>query len=113
MDFTPNLVEIWTLYGVGTLMIAARIFVRTKMVGIRGYSPDDYLVWLAWVSVASPESLACDIMRLTPRLVGVHKCHSHGPRFYSSRTGEAYLNADTRTTGGYASIRTTVLGIRV
>lgn len=54
MDFTPDLIEIWTLYGVGTLMIAARIFVRTKLVGVRGYSPDDYLIWLAWVSQLFP-----------------------------------------------------------
>ena len=49
MDFTTTLVEIWTLYFVGTVMMAARVFVRTKMVGVRGYSPDDYLVWFAWV----------------------------------------------------------------
>jgi hypothetical protein len=49
MDFTPNLAEIWTLYAVGTIMIGARVFVRTKLVGIQGYRADDYLVWLTWV----------------------------------------------------------------
>ncbi|KAH7246546.1 hypothetical protein BKA59DRAFT_455584 [Fusarium tricinctum] len=49
MDFTPNLAEIWTLYAVGTIMIGARVFVRTKLVGIQGYRADDYLVWLTWM----------------------------------------------------------------
>ncbi|KAI5458587.1 hypothetical protein BGZ63DRAFT_416207 [Mariannaea sp. PMI_226] len=49
MGFTPNLIEMWVLYGVGSMMIAARAFVRTKLVGVRGYRVDDYLVWLAWM----------------------------------------------------------------
>lgn len=48
--FTVNLAEIWTLYSLGTLMICARTFVRVRTVGVRGFRPDDYLVWFAWVS---------------------------------------------------------------
>lgn len=52
MDFTPNLVEIYTLYGIGTCMIFARIACRTKLVGVRGWHPDDYIIFLSWVSTA-------------------------------------------------------------
>lgn len=47
---TPEaLIEIWTLYAFGSLFIFLRVFSRTKLVGIRGYRLDDYLVWFAWV----------------------------------------------------------------
>ncbi|KAF2713130.1 hypothetical protein K504DRAFT_369566 [Pleomassaria siparia CBS 279.74] len=48
MDFTRNLAEIWTLYVIGSFMIFMRAFCRTRMVGIRGYKADDYLVWVTW-----------------------------------------------------------------
>ncbi|OLN85549.1 hypothetical protein CCHL11_05805 [Colletotrichum chlorophyti] len=48
MEIDPSLVEIWTLYTIATLMIAARVFCRTKLVGVSGYRPDDYLAFLAW-----------------------------------------------------------------
>ncbi|KAF2689762.1 hypothetical protein K458DRAFT_427868 [Lentithecium fluviatile CBS 122367] len=48
MDFTPNIVEIWTLYGIGTCMVFVRAFCRTRLVGLRGYCADDYLIWFAW-----------------------------------------------------------------
>ncbi len=57
MDFTPFLAEIWTLYGLGSLMVFARVYVRTSLVGVRGYRPDDYLVWFACrVSPVSQEA---------------------------------------------------------
>ncbi|KAM5466951.1 hypothetical protein MauCBS54593_005570 [Microsporum audouinii] len=49
MDLTPVLVETWTLYAIGSTMIGARVFVRTRLVGIQGYGPDDYLVWFTWL----------------------------------------------------------------
>lgn len=49
MDLTPVLVETWTLYAIGSTMIGARVFVRTRLVGVQGYGPDDYLVWFTWV----------------------------------------------------------------
>ncbi|KAF4953936.1 hypothetical protein FSARC_12292 [Fusarium sarcochroum] len=39
-----QIAEIWILYVIGTAMIAARVFCRTKMVGWRNYQWDDYLV---------------------------------------------------------------------
>ncbi|KAF5579312.1 integral membrane protein PTH11 [Fusarium pseudoanthophilum] len=39
-----QIAEIWILYVIGTAMIGARIFCRTKMVGYRNYDWDDYLV---------------------------------------------------------------------
>ncbi|EGD87392.1 hypothetical protein H112_05936 [Trichophyton rubrum D6] len=49
MDLTPVLVETWTLYAIGSTMIGARVFVRTRLVGVQGYGPDDYLVWFTWL----------------------------------------------------------------
>ncbi|KAL7627400.1 hypothetical protein AAE478_001593 [Parahypoxylon ruwenzoriense] len=42
--FVGNIVEIWFLYFFGSLIIAARIYCRTKLVGYSGYQLDDYLV---------------------------------------------------------------------
>ncbi|KAI1379367.1 hypothetical protein F4677DRAFT_442341 [Hypoxylon crocopeplum] len=42
--FVGNIVEIWFLYFFGSLAIAARIYCRTKLVGVKGYQLDDYLV---------------------------------------------------------------------
>lgn len=44
MALASQIAEIWILYVLGILMIAARIFCRTKMVGYRNYEWDDYLV---------------------------------------------------------------------
>ncbi|KAK7985138.1 hypothetical protein PG988_002760 [Apiospora saccharicola] len=41
--------EIWTLYGIGSCLIIARLFVRIKMVGFRGLQPDDFIV--VWVFI--------------------------------------------------------------
>lgn len=48
-----QIAEIWILYVIGTAMIAARIFCRTKMVGYRNYDWDDYLVIAVAVSLHS------------------------------------------------------------
>lgn len=48
MDFTPNIVEIFTLYSIGTCMVIARVVSRTKLVGVRGWHPDDYLIFVSW-----------------------------------------------------------------
>jgi len=50
-----QLAEIWFLYGIGILMIAARVFCRTELVGWSGYQPDDYLVLIVAVSLPLPE----------------------------------------------------------
>ncbi|EKJ76017.1 hypothetical protein FPSE_03789 [Fusarium pseudograminearum CS3096] len=41
-----QLIEIWILYAMGILIIAARVFCRTKLVGYKNYDWDDYLVVL-------------------------------------------------------------------
>jgi hypothetical protein len=46
-----QIAEIWILYVIGTAMIGARIFCRTKMVGYRNYDWDDYLVIAVAVSL--------------------------------------------------------------
>ncbi|KAK1700491.1 hypothetical protein BDP55DRAFT_643129 [Colletotrichum godetiae] len=48
MEIDPNLLEIWTLYAVATLMITARVFCRTKQVGVSGFRPDDYIIFFTW-----------------------------------------------------------------
>lgn len=50
MAFTYNpLVEMWTLYAVGSLLIFLRSATRLRMVGLQGFKPDDYLIWFSWV----------------------------------------------------------------
>ncbi|KAH7140339.1 hypothetical protein B0J13DRAFT_504495 [Dactylonectria estremocensis] len=44
------LAETWSLYGVGTLIIFSRIFCRWWTIGLRGFQPDDYLIFLSWVT---------------------------------------------------------------
>ncbi|KAI8648229.1 hypothetical protein NCS57_01490900 [Fusarium keratoplasticum] len=55
MALAGQIAEIWILYVLGVLMIAARIFCRTKMVGYRNYEWDDYLViGVAFMWTAAP-----------------------------------------------------------
>ena len=49
MDPTPSVIEIWTLYTIGSFMIFARAYCRTRLVGFRGYAVDDYLIWATWL----------------------------------------------------------------
>lgn len=49
----PSIIEIWTLYAIGSLMITARLFVRVKLVGFSRLHPDDFLVCLALVGFFS------------------------------------------------------------
>jgi hypothetical protein len=44
------LAETWSLFTLGTIFIGLRVFSRTRMVGIAGYHPDDYMIFFAWVS---------------------------------------------------------------
>ncbi|KAK3312087.1 hypothetical protein B0H66DRAFT_505538 [Apodospora peruviana] len=44
------LIETWTLYAFGTLVIFARIVCRWRMIGIYNFKPDDYLIVLAWIT---------------------------------------------------------------
>ncbi|PSN73633.1 hypothetical protein BS50DRAFT_191908 [Corynespora cassiicola Philippines] len=51
MTVTPleaALIETWTLFGFGSIAIILRVFSRTRLVGISGYHPDDYLIWFGW-----------------------------------------------------------------
>lgn len=59
--FVGNVVEIWILYFFGMLAIAARIYCRTKLVGVKGYQIDDYLV----IAVAVSSRKARDLRRRT------------------------------------------------
>ncbi|RYP73831.1 hypothetical protein DL771_003409 [Monosporascus sp. 5C6A] len=43
-SLTGQVVEIWFLYLIGALMISARIYCRTKLVGLKNYKLDDYLI---------------------------------------------------------------------
>lgn len=50
MAITYNpLVEMWTLYVVGSILIFLRCATRLRMVGFQGFKPDDYLIWFSWV----------------------------------------------------------------
>lgn len=50
-----NITELWLLFFFGLCFLAVRIWVRTKMVGIKGYDLDDWLV--IGVVVSSLENL--------------------------------------------------------
>jgi len=43
------LIETWTLYSAGVIFIGLRVFSRTRLVGVRGYRLDDYLIWICLV----------------------------------------------------------------
>jgi len=43
--------ESWTLYSIGMAFIILRTYARIKRNGVRGLSMDDYIMWLAAVSV--------------------------------------------------------------
>ncbi|KAI0389908.1 hypothetical protein F5Y17DRAFT_469311 [Xylariaceae sp. FL0594] len=47
---SEQLIETWVLYSLGSLVIFTRIAVRLRMVGIRGFMPDDYLIFLSWAT---------------------------------------------------------------
>lgn len=50
-----NIIELWLLSFFGLCFLAARIWVRTKMVGMKGYDLDDWL--FIGVVVSSLENL--------------------------------------------------------
>jgi hypothetical protein len=45
-------ITLWTLYAFGVLVTVLRTYARVKAVGWSRFEADDYLVWLAVVSVA-------------------------------------------------------------
>ncbi|KAF3764033.1 hypothetical protein M406DRAFT_261273 [Cryphonectria parasitica EP155] len=49
MAYSEPLVETWALYGVSSALIFLRSLCRWRMVGFRGFEPDDYLVCFSWV----------------------------------------------------------------
>lgn len=50
MGFTYSaLVEIWALYVIGSLIIFLRVACRWRMVGVRNFKMDDYIIWFSWV----------------------------------------------------------------
>ncbi|KAG8163572.1 hypothetical protein KVR01_006869 [Diaporthe batatas] len=65
MAFTYNpLVEMWTLYVVGSMLIFIRVATRWRMVGLQGFKPDDYLVWFSWIVYT--------VMSIAAHICGVH-----------------------------------------
>ena len=61
-------IEPWALYAGGSVIIFLRIFTRTKMVGVRGYWFDDYLVIPAWVCQFFPGDGLVMWLKEVPRL---------------------------------------------
>ncbi|KAH9907584.1 hypothetical protein F4778DRAFT_546881 [Xylariomycetidae sp. FL2044] len=43
-------VETWALYSAGSLVMFTRIACRWRMVGWSGFKPDDYIIFLSWVT---------------------------------------------------------------
>lgn len=48
-------VESWTLFSVGAVVIFMRLVARLKMVGFAGLKPDDYLMFIGLVSTCINE----------------------------------------------------------
>ncbi|KAI1251711.1 hypothetical protein MGN70_006279 [Eutypa lata] len=46
---SSELIETWTLYAVGSLVIFARIGCRWRMIGFSAFQPDDYIIVFSWV----------------------------------------------------------------
>ncbi|KAK9794473.1 hypothetical protein SCARD494_05543 [Seiridium cardinale] len=45
-----ELIETWTLYAIGSLVIFARIGCRLRMIGLSGFKPDDYIIIFSWAT---------------------------------------------------------------
>ncbi|RYP33636.1 hypothetical protein DL767_004685 [Monosporascus sp. MG133] len=50
MGAPSELIETWCLYGVGSLIIFARIVCRWRLIGPQGLKPDDYIIFFSWVT---------------------------------------------------------------
>ena len=44
-------VELWTLYSVGVFVTILRTYARISQVGFKNLRADDFLIWLAIVSI--------------------------------------------------------------
>jgi hypothetical protein len=59
-------ITLWTLYAFGVLVTALRTYARVKAVGWSRFEADDYLVWVAVVSVPLHAPIACPGCRFNP-----------------------------------------------
>jgi hypothetical protein len=50
-------VELWTLYSFGVAVTLLRTYARVRAVGFRNLKADDYLIWVAIVSLSYEFSL--------------------------------------------------------
>ncbi|KJZ68689.1 hypothetical protein HIM_11916 [Hirsutella minnesotensis 3608] len=50
MGAREALIETWCLYAFGSVIIFARVACRWRMVGISGFKPDDYIIFLSWMT---------------------------------------------------------------
>ncbi|VUC26223.1 unnamed protein product [Clonostachys rosea] len=48
MTSNSALIETWCLYAVGSLIFMGRIACRIRTIGVAGFKPDDYIVFLSW-----------------------------------------------------------------
>lgn len=54
MGAPPELIETWTLYAIGSLIIFARIACRLQMAGMSEFQFDDYIIFFSWVGSNHP-----------------------------------------------------------
>lgn len=62
-EIVKLLVEIWIEYAIGMLFIFARILVRLRLVGLRNFDVDDYLIFLTAVSAVHRSAKHCAEVR--------------------------------------------------
>jgi hypothetical protein len=51
--FLRDVIEIWTLFGLGVLVTLLRTYARVSAVGFKELQLDDYLAWIGIVSLQS------------------------------------------------------------
>jgi hypothetical protein len=70
MAYSP-LAETWGLYAGGSLIFLARIVCRLRAVGLVGFKPDDYIVFLSWVRNSLVTFLAMKFVLFRLSLVNI------------------------------------------
>ncbi|KAI0538364.1 hypothetical protein GGR58DRAFT_468131 [Xylaria digitata] len=87
MAASEQLIETWTLYSIGSLIIFARIFCRWKMIGPRGFKPDDYIIFLSWATYT--------VMTVAAHIVGglgdLHALPLEDRKKLSGKEAESYI----------------------
>lgn len=59
--FRDITIEIWTLFAIGVTATILRTYARIRLVGAKGLTADDYLVWMGVIFYAAQSALGWNI----------------------------------------------------